>query len=105
MTKKTTHYYCKKFGDLSMRLCHKSPYNDDDWDELEDPCVNCGWRTKMEIEMETFQVKCKKDWPYIKDRYKARAGEMVEAYVNGDILVVGGLMTSMDEFNEYFEKP
>lgn len=95
---KAKHYYCSKFGDLDMMLCPKSPNNDDDWDELEDPCSDCGWRTYTEIEMHTFKVKC------IKDRYKAKIGDEVDAYVNGSgMLVVNGYITSMDEFKEYFK--
>jgi hypothetical protein len=97
-TIRTRHYYCQKYGDLDMVLCRKSPVNNDDWDELEDPCMNCGWRTFVEMEMHPFKVKCKKDHPY-----KVKAGEVVDAYVRGDMLVVNGLFTTMDEFKEYFE--
>ena len=97
-TIRARHYYCQKYGDLDMELCRKSPNNNDDWDELEDPCENCRWRASVEMEMHPFKVKCKKDTPY-----KGKAGEMVEAYVRGDMLVVNGLITTMDEFKEYFE--
>jgi hypothetical protein len=95
---KVKHCYCQKYGDLDMKLCKKSPYNDDDWDELEDPCVNCGWRASIELEMHSFKVKCKKD-----HSYKVKVGEMVEAYVRNDMLIVNGYITSIDEFKEYFE--
>lgn len=31
-------------------LC--SRIHGDDWDELEDPCANCGYRTYKEVEIE-----------------------------------------------------
>lgn len=52
---KATVGYCSKYGTLSNFLCSKSPDNNDDWDELEDPCSNCGWRQHTEIEInDTF---------------------------------------------------
>jgi hypothetical protein len=86
-----------------VKLCHKSSDNDDDWDELEDPCMNCDWWRPLEVEMSIFKVKCIKDWKYIKDLYTARVGEIVDAYVDQDRLVVGGRYISMDEFKEHFE--
>jgi hypothetical protein len=73
------------------------PDNNDDWDELEDPCYACGWRNFVELEMHTFQVKCKKDC------FGAKAGDIVEAYMDAGILVVNGRMTSVNEFKECFE--
>ena len=96
---KATIGYCSKYGTLSNFLCSKSPDNNDDWDELEDPCSNCGWRQHAEIEMNPFKVKVKKQ------RYKgAKEGETVEAYVSYDMLVVEGRITSMDEFKEYYKE-
>lgn len=91
--------YCSKYGTLSNFLCSRSPDNNDDWDELEDPCSNCGWWQNTEIDMNPFKVTVKKQ------RYKgAKEGETVEAYVKYDMLVVEGRITSTDEFKEYYEE-
>lgn len=96
---KATICYCSKYGTLSNFLCSKSPDNNDDWDELEDPCSNCGWWQHAEIEMNPFNVQVKKQ------RYKgAKEGETVEAYVNYDMLVVEGRITSVGEFKEYYKE-
>ena len=89
--------YCSKYGQLAQRLCRKSADNNDDWDELEDSCLDCGYWTETEVQMDTFKVKCKKDYVEFK------VGEEVEACVSWDMLVVGGYMTSIDEFREHFE--
>ena len=90
--------YCNLYGNLSERLCPKSANNDDDWDELVDPCDHCCHRKSVEIEMSTFTATC------IKDRegyYKA--GDVVECYVNCDYLVAAGRFITIPEFKEYFE--
>lgn len=93
-------YYCSKYGGLSSSMCRKSPCNDDDWDELINPCLDCGWRKSVNLEMETFKVKCKKDHPYL-----GKAGDVVDAYVRADdLLVVNGFMIPIENFNEYFEE-
>lgn len=91
--------YCSKYGTLWNFLCRKSPNNNDDWDELEDPCSNCGWWQHTEIEMNPFKVKVKKP------RYKGAAEkEIVEAYVKYDMLVVEGRIISVNEFKEHYEQ-
>ena len=96
---KATIGYCSQYGTLSNFLCSNSPNNNDDWDELEDPCSNCVWRQCTEIEMHPFKVKVKKQ------RYKgAKEGETVEAYVKYDMLIVEGYITTVDEFKEYYEE-
>jgi len=98
MEKKIKISYCQKYGDLSADLCPKSANNDDDWDELDDPCSHCGWRKSIEVEMETFTAKCIKDRP---GYYKA--GDMVECYVNSGYLVAGQWFITIPEFKEFFE--
>lgn len=34
-------YYCDKYKGKEKELCSKLPYNNDDWDELEDPFEDC----------------------------------------------------------------
>lgn len=41
-------YYCNKYKGKEEELCSKLSNNDDDWDELEDPCANCCHWVKKE---------------------------------------------------------
>lgn len=46
---KNMSYYCNKYKGKEEELCSKLPNNDDDdWDELEDPCANCCHWVKKE---------------------------------------------------------
>lgn len=96
-THKYKVFFCTRYGEMAGRFCPK--INSDDWDELEDCCDSCSARGCLETEVEEFDVRCIKD-----HTYKAKKGDIVKAYVWGDShFVVDGLITHIDEFNEYFE--
>lgn len=49
-------YYCDKYKGKEKELCSKLPYNNDDWDELEDPCANCCHWVKKENKSDQIYI-------------------------------------------------